>query len=301
MSERVTLVDYLKAYALYPLPQHALSRVMRAATRITAPAIKNAHIAWFARRFAVDMSTAREPNLRAYGDFNSFFTRALRDGTRPVVSGPGEIACPVDGLVSQAGRIEDGKIVQAKGNGFTVQDLLGGDAERARPFKRGSFATLYLSPRDYHRVHMPCQGELREMVHVPGRLFSVNAVSTRAIPRLFARNERLAALFESDVGPMAVVMVGAMFVGSIETVWAGEISPPRGRHIRQWHYPQPGTPPIQLGRGAELGRFNMGSTVIVLFGPGVRLAPAVQPTRPVRMGQLLAQAAAPGGPDRLKR
>ncbi len=275
----------------YPWPHHALSRIMFALTRARFKLWKNWQIKWFIRRYQVDMSIVEQPDPKAYENFNHFFTRTLLPEARPVVSNPGEIASPVDGVVSQVGEIIDGQLLQAKGHAFDVDALLGGSRRRAAPFQGGHFATLYLSPKDYHRIHMPTSGELREMVHVPGRLFSVSPRTTRTIPNLFGRNERAVALFNTELGPMAMVLVGAMFVGSIETVWAGTMVPRRGKMVQVWDYTfrHKQNPPIVLDRGEEMGRFNMGSTVIVLFGPGaIQWAPTIQPDAGVKMGHLLA-------------
>ena len=279
----MTIGDLLKTLRQYVLPQHLLSRLMYVLTRARLPVWKNWQIRWFIRRYAVDMEIAAQPDPLAYENFNSFFTRALKAGARPVAAGVAGIVCPVDGAVSQIGGVAEGRIIQAKGRDYTVLELLGGSPERAASFLNGRFTTLYLSPKDYHRIHMPVTGRLREMVYVPGRLFSVNTLSVRGIPRLFARNERVAAIFDTEIGAMAVVMVGAMFVGSIETVWAGAITPPYRSSLQRWDYL---TQNIVIERGAELGRFNMGSTVIVLFESGdVTWNPALAPESPVRMGQ----------------
>lgn len=259
------MLDYLKILAQYLLPQHLLSQLMYVLTRARLRVWKDWQIRWFIRRYGVDMRVAEQSDPLAYENFNSFFTRALKAGARPVAAGLNEIVCPVDGAVSQIGGISKGRIIQAKGRDYSLLELLGGSEERAAPFLQGQFATLYLSPKDYHRIHMPVTGRLREMVYVPGRLFSVNALSVRGIPRLFARNERVAAIFDTEIGAMAVVMVGAMFVGSIETVWAGTITPPYRSRLQRWDYL---TQDTVIERGAELGRFNMGSTVIVLFESG---------------------------------
>jgi phosphatidylserine decarboxylase len=233
------------------------------------------------------MSSARETNLDAFEHFNAFFTRELKPGARPIEGDDNTIISPVDGAVSQAQAIVDGRIFQAKGHSYSVVELLGGDEERAKPFKNGVFATLYLSPRDYHRIHCPIDGKLMEMVHVPGRLFSVSPLTTATVPRLFARNERVAAIFDTAAGPVAVVMVGAIFVSSIDTVWAGTITPPYGTKVRTWKYGE--EKPYALDKGDELGRFNMGSTVIVLFGENrVKLDAKITANQPVRMGQHLA-------------
>jgi phosphatidylserine decarboxylase len=287
----MTPADFLKTLPQYLVPQHLLSRLMYLLSRCRLRAWKDWQIRWFIRRYGVDMSIAAEPDARAYVNFNHFFTRALKPDARPVVSGAQDIACPVDGVVSQLGAIQDGRIFQAKGHTFNLENLLGGSAARAAAFHNGQFATLYLSPRDYHRIHMPLGGRLREMVYVPGKLFSVNARTTSVVPNLFARNERVITMFDTDAGPMALVLVGALFVGSIETVWSGAVTPPFGKTIRQWNYQNEN---IRLERGAEMGRFNMGSTVIVLFSPGRSVwRPGLHADMAVRMGDLLGKLEKP--------
>jgi phosphatidylserine decarboxylase len=209
------------------------------------------------------MNEALEQDINAFKSFNDFFTRELKPGVRPLTTERNAIACPADGAVSQAGNITEGEIFQAKGKSYTAADLLGGSLERAEPFNNGVFTTIYLSPKDYHRLHMPLTGRLREMVHIPGRLFSVNTATTNSVPGLFARNERVAALFDTDAGPMALVLVGAIFVSSIETVWHGVVTPPSITSVQSWQY-QENAPTLKIGE--EMGRFNMGSTIIVLFG-----------------------------------
>lgn len=258
-----SVLDSLNISSQYLLPQHLLSRLTGLLAESRWPLIKNTFIDIFIKRYNVDMSQALEQDPHAYACFNDFFTRALQDGARPVTEQG--IACPADGAVSQLGKIEDEKIFQAKGHHYTLTQLLGGDASRAEPFRNGDFITVYLSPRDYHRVHMPYSGTLREMVYVPGDLFSVNTLTARNVPRLFARNERVVAFFDTDIGPMAVVLVGAMIVASIETVWAGLVTPPK-RELRVSNY-LPHNNSITLARGDEMGRFKLGSTAIVLFGP----------------------------------
>jgi phosphatidylserine decarboxylase len=236
------------------------------------------------------MNEAHQPDPLLSEHFNEFFTRAINPERRPLAAGEHTLCCPVDGSVSQAGTIDDDAIFQAKGRHFSLQQLLGGEHERALAFRDGSFATLYLSPRDYHRIHMPLSGRLREMVHIPGKLFSVSPLTTRMVPNLFARNERVVTIFDTAVGPMALVLVGAINVASIETVWAGEITPPLATRIRQWDYPADGPDAVVLAKGAEMGRFNMGSTVIVLFGKdAVRWDEAIQPAAAIRFGQKLAE------------
>jgi len=272
----------------YPLPHHLISRILHRWSRSPRAPGQRAAMAWYVRHYRVDLSEALESDLDAYPTFNAFFTRALREGARPLPPDPAAVCCPVDGAVSQAGKIRRGRLFQAKGHLYGLTELLGGDPQRAKPFDGGAFATLYLSPSDYHRVHMPVAGTLREMVHVPGRLFSVSPATVRNIPRLFARNERVVCVFDTEVGPMALVLVGAINVGSIETVWAGEVTPPRAQRITATRYATEGEHAVHLARGAEMGRFNLGSTVIVLFGPDrVRWREGLEAEVRVRMGETL--------------
>jgi phosphatidylserine decarboxylase len=235
------------------------------------------------------MSEAAESDPAAYPSFNAFFTRELRPGARPIAEAHGAVSCPADGEISQIGSVSQGLLVQAKAWDYTLRDLLGGDCRLAAEFAEGSYATIYLSPRDYHRVHMPLTGTLRRMIHVPGRLFSVNQTTTETLPRLFARNERVVSLFDTDRGPMAVILVGAFFVGSMDMVWAGTVAPEH-RRATVWDYA--GRTEVRLERGAEMGRFNMGSTVILLLGSDrVQWAEAARPGTTVRMGDPLGTLA----------
>lgn len=277
-------MDLLKAWPQHPLPHHFLSRIVHALMRSERlPALRLAFMRWFVRRFQVALDEAAQPDLAAYPTFNAFFTRALAPGARPVAAEPDAFACPADSRVSQAQPVAAGRVFQAKGRSYTATELLGGDPRRAAPFDGGASATLYLSPRDYHRVHMPADGDLIEMVHVPGRLFSVNPPTTRAVDRLFARNERVAFILDTAAGRLAYVMVGALFVSSVETVWAGEVTPPAGRVVRRWRYP---AGQHRFRKGDEIARFNMGSTVVLLTEPGrVSWDAVVQPDAPLRVGQ----------------
>ena len=284
-----TLHKRIRNLPQYVLPQRLITRCGYRLTRSRSIWFKNALIRWFINRFGVDMSEALEPNYRTYEHFNAFFTRGLKAEARPIVTESGTVCCPVDGTVSQAGDIKDDAIFQAKGHAYSLTELLGSDENLAQAFRNGCFAALYLSPRDYHRIHMPLSGQLREMVHIPGKLFSVSPLTTRLVPGLFARNERVVTLFDTMAGPMALILVGAINVASIETVWAGVITPPLGRTVRHWTYPATGPESVFLEQGAELGRFNMGSTVIVLFGPGaIEWAAGIQAGHSIRMGQALA-------------
>lgn len=269
----------------YVLPHRLLSSLARRLAYSTNRAIKQWLIDTVTRKFGVDLSEAAEPDPTAYPSFNAFFTRALKPGARTPDPDPRSLLMPADGHISQCGPIVDGRIFQAKGRSFTAAELLG-SADDAAPFRDGSFATVYLSPRDYHRVHMPWTGTLRETVHVPGRLFSVGVDAVASVPRLFARNERLVCHFDTDFGPMAQVMVGALLVSGVETVWGGVEIPAYGDAITRKDYRGRG---ITLERFAEMARFNYGSTVIVLLPQGAAtLDPALHAESPVRLGQRLA-------------
>lgn len=272
-------------------PQHCLSRAAGLLASARNATVKNLMVRWFVRRYQVDMSEALVEDPTAYTSFNDFFTRALKPGARPLPAADHEVACPADGAISQIGAIREGRIFQAKGQEFSVLELLGGDTAAAAGFARGQFATVYLSPRDYHRVHMPLAGTLTRMVHVPGDLFSVNTITAEEVPRLFARNERVVCHFTTAAGPMVVVLVGAMIVASIETLWAGLVTPIR-RRIRTFEYGD--RPVIHLEKGAEMGRFLLGSTAIVLFPEGmVEWQEPLGALSPVRMGQTLGRVRQP--------
>jgi len=258
----MTLKEIFTVLPQYALPHHALSGLMSKLTHCQNKTWKNLFIQSIIRLYGVNINEAKFANLNHYASFNAFFTRELKDGARSIAQGD-TLACPADGAISQAGAISAGRIFQAKGHDYTALELLGGDAERAVAFADGTFATIYLSPKDYHRLHMPLTGTLKEMVHIPGRLFSVNNTTVGAVPNLFARNERVACIFDTDAGPMALILVGAIFVSSIETVWHGVVTPPTSSETRTWRYED--DIPV-LEKGAEMGRFNMGSTIIVLFG-----------------------------------
>lgn len=269
----------------YALPHRLLSSLARRLAYSDSPRTSRWLIDTVTRKFGVDLSEAANPDPRSYPTFNAFFTRALKHGARIADPDPRALLMPADGHVSQYGAIEDGRIFQAKGQSFTAAELLG-DKAAAEPFRNGLFATVYLSPRDYHRVHMPWTGTLRETVHVPGRLFSVGTDAVASVPRLFARNERLVCHFDTNFGPMASVMVGALLVSGVETVWSGEEIPAYGDRITRKDWRSEG---ITLERFEEMARFNYGSTVIILLPPGVAaLDPAFKAESPVRLGQRLA-------------
>jgi phosphatidylserine decarboxylase len=265
------------------IPHHAISRVIYLVTRWRGPQVKPM-IAWFVKRYGVDMNDAEEPEIGYYQTFNEFFTRALKHGIRPIAPGDNTLACPCDGTVSQAGPIRSGAILQAKGRAYSALDLLGGDKAMAAEFADGRFATIYLAPYDYHRMHMPLDANLVRMIHVPGRLFSVAEWTVKEIPRLFARNERLVCYFETAAGPMAMVLVGAINVSAIETVWSGQVVPPRAKKISEFDYSHTHK---RISKGDEMGRFNMGSTVILLTGKNVEWLAHIQNGQKVRMGQLI--------------
>ena len=271
----------------YILPHHLISRGVGFFAECTWPALKNPLTNRFVKQYNVDMSEAVEEDPEAYASFNDFFTRPLKEGMRPLPDQADAIVCPADGAISQLGDIEYGRVFQAKGHDYSLTELLGGDSDLAGEFQGGKFATVYLSPSDYHRVHMPLSGTLRKMIHVPGRLFSVNQTTAENVPRLFARNERAVCIFDTDKGPMAVILVGAMIVASIETVWSGLITPKR-RTVKTYDYTEESRKEITLNRGDEMGRFKLGSTAIVLFGKDqVEWAETLAAEMPVRMGQSL--------------
>lgn len=268
----------------YCLPHHLLSRFTGWGADSSQPWLKNRLIRWFIRRYHVDMSEAQRPNPEDFSSFNEFFTRPLRPEVRPVDTGRESIVSPADGIVNAAGAIRAGQMFQAKGIDYSLENLLGGDREMTQRFTDGHFATVYLAPRDYHRVHMPVTGKLEFMRYVPGRLFSVNPVTTERLPGLFTRNERAVCLFETAAGPMAVILVGAMIVAAIDTVWAGQVTP-AGGNILETRYAG-NQAPVLLSKGEEMGRFRLGSTVIVLFGPGqAHWHEHVMPSARVQVGE----------------
>jgi phosphatidylserine decarboxylase len=269
------------------LPHHPLSRGVLKLTRVQAPLVKDALIGAFLRGYGMNLGDAERTDPRAYVSFNDFFTRALKPGARPVAVDADALACPVDGTMSQAGPIDADRLLQAKGRYYDLATLLSGAAAQWAPrFTGGSFATIYLAPYNYHRIHLPSDGVLREAWYVPGRLFCVNPAAAASIPGLFVRNERVVLLFEGSAGPFAVILVGALFVGSMTTVWHGDVAPRRPRRAARIELPAGNTTPLALAKGAEIGRFNMGSTVILLYGPDrVAWDPAIEPGHRLRMGE----------------
>ena len=279
--------DYLKSWPLYVLPHHLISRAIFRLTRVHSPLAPKA-IRWFSKVFKVNLDEAVNPDPQSYATFNAFFTRPLKPELRPVTPEGNALASPVDGAVSQCGGVNAGRIVQAKNHDYSVLELLGGNSQYADWFSHGQFMTIYLSPRDYHRIHMPLDGTLLKQIYVPGRLFSVAGHTARTIPRLFARNERVVTLFDTQFGKMALVLVGAINVAAIETVWDGLVTPPNRKKISEKSYEDAGNSRIYR-KGEEMGRFNMGSTVIVLLeNPAEFLRKKSQTDAMVKLGEKLA-------------
>ena len=278
--------DRLAVLPQYLIPKQMLTTLAGKFANAEAGSLTTNVIRWFVDRYGVNMSEAANPDIASYRRFNEFFTRALQSAARPLADA--DFICPVDGAISQFGAIERDQIFQAKGHSYSTTALVGGDRELAARFENGRFATLYLSPRDYHRIHMPCAGKLTRMIHVPGALFSVNPCTARGVPGLFARNERVVCVFESAFGPFVLTLVGATIVGSMATVWHGTVNPPRPGVIREWRYDER---EIVLNKGEEMGRFLLGSTVVMLF-PQNTLAfnPDWTPTRAIRMGEAMGAA-----------
>ncbi|MBH1986440.1 MAG: phosphatidylserine decarboxylase [Burkholderiales bacterium] len=278
MSERLFVLMQ------HVLPKRALTSLAGLAASSRGGALTTAFIRWFIGRYGVNMAEAQQPDPGAYASFNEFFTRPLKGGARPLAASTW--VSPVDGAISQLGPIRQDQIFQAKGHGYSTTALVGGDAALAKQFEDGHFATLYLSPKDYHRIHMPCDGRLLRMIHVPGELFSVNPATARGVPGLFARNERVVCLFETPHGPMVLTLVGATIVGSMATTWHGVVNPPRPGQVREWRYDGQS---IDLRQGDEMGRFLLGSTVVMLFPKGpLAFERDWVPERAIRMGEAMA-------------
>ena len=286
--------DRFKVLAQYALPKQALTAFAGWVARSQWGAATTGIIRWFVGKYQVNMNEAANPDIASFASFNDFFTRALKPGSRPLANA--DLICPVDGAISQFGAVQGDQVFQAKGHLYSTTALLGGDPALAAQFKDGHFATLYLSPKDYHRIHMPCDGRLTRMIHVPGDLFSVNPTTARGVPGLFARNERVVCVFEGQRGPFVLVLVGATIVGSMATVWHGVVNPPRVKQVREWNYDEAQAMPVKLkqgpitlNKGEEMGRFLLGSTVVMLF-PKLPLAfnAAWQPGRAIRLGEAVA-------------
>lgn len=282
--------DRFAVFLQYLLPKQALTAFAGFVASRERGWVTTALIRWFVGKYQVNMAEAANPDITAYPTFNAFFTRALKPGARPLAQAA--LVCPVDGAISQLGAIARDQIFQAKGHHYSTAALVGGDAALAADYQDGHFATIYLSPKDYHRIHMPAGGRLSRMIYVPGELFSVNPVTARGVPGLFARNERVVCVFESARGPFVLVLVGATIVGSMATVWHGVVNPPRGKAVRDWHYPASGQPEVVLKQGDEMGRFLLGSTVVMLFPKGpLRFNPAWTHGSSVRLGEAMASDA----------
>jgi phosphatidylserine decarboxylase len=280
--------DALAILPQYLLPKKALTAFAGWVAGARGGAATTALIRWFVKRYNVNMVEAANPDIASYPTFNEFFTRPLKPGARPLAAA--DFICPVDGAISQFGAIAQDQIFQAKGHSYSTTALVGGDATLAAEFDNGSFATLYLSPRDYHRIHMPCAGVLRRMIYVPGDLFSVNPTTARGVPGLFARNERVVCVFDSGRGPWVMTLVGATIVGSMATVWHGQVNPPRLPQVTEWHY-EPGQ--VSLQQGDELGRFLLGSTVVMLFPKDtLHFSPTWAPAKAIVLGEAMGSAGA---------
>ena len=278
-----TFSDRLAVLPQYLIPKQALTVFAGWVAGGQWGGVTTAIINWFVKRYDVNMAEAANPDTASYHNFNTFFTRPLRADARPLAAA--SLVSPVDGAISQCGPIAGDRVFQAKGHSYSTQALLGGDAALAAEFQDGQFATLYLSQRDYHRIHMPCAGQLKRMVYVPGELFSVNPTTARGVPGLFARNERVVCVFDGEFGPFAMVLVGATIVGSMATVWHGVVNPPRPGTVREWTYEMGN---IALAQGEEMGRFLLGSTVVMLFPTGAMgFNPDWTPTRPIVMGEAM--------------
>ena len=285
-------MDNLKITLQYLMPKHLISRLVGKLAAAKLGWFSHFLINRFINAYGINMREAQFERAEDYASFNEFFTRPLKDGIRPLATEANIVAHPVDGCISQLGPIVQGQLVQAKNHSYSLQALLGGDIATAEPFSGGDFATIYLAPKDYHRIHMPVSGTLRQMIYVPGDLFSVNPLTAENVPDLFARNERVVTIFDTELGPMALVLVGATIVASIETVWAGTVTPPAGKNVFRWSYPAHGKNAITLEKGAEMGRFKLGSTVVLAFPANkLQFLADQQPGTVTRMGAPFANTA----------
>ncbi|GHF87217.1 archaetidylserine decarboxylase [Thalassotalea marina] len=279
-------LDKVKIALQYAMPKHALSRLVGKFAAAEAGWLTTRAIEWFIKAYNINMAEAKLKEAKDFKTFNDFFTRELEEGARSINPDPKEVCYPVDGAISQQGDIVDGQLIQAKGFNYSLAGLLGGDEQTAKPYQNGKFSCIYLAPKDYHRIHMPIDATLREMIYVPGELFSVNPLTAKNVPNLFSRNERVVAIFDTAHGEMAMVLVGATIVASIETTWAGTITPPAGKDIFKWQYPADGPTAIHFKKGDEMGRFKLGSTVITTFAPGmIDFEPNAGPETVTRLGE----------------
>lgn len=263
------IIDRIKIVLQYIMPKHAISRLVGKFAAAKAGWLTTKAIKWFIKAYDINMSEAKLKNAEDFETFNDFFTRELEEGARHIDSESNTLCYPVDGAISQQGDIEQGQLIQAKGFNYSLTSLLGGDVNDAKPFEDGKFSCIYLAPKDYHRIHMPMAATLRKMIYVPGDLFSVNPLTAQNVPDLFARNERVVTIFDTEHGSLAMVLVGATIVASIETVWGGTITPPAGKDVFTWSYPAEGVDAIHLKKGDEMGRFKLGSTVVSTFSPNM--------------------------------
>lgn len=281
--------DKLKIALQYLMPKHAISRLIGKFAEANAGWLTTKAINTFIKAYNINMAEAKLKNASDFASFNDFFTRELADGARTINSDDSKLCYPVDGAISQQGDITDGKLIQAKGFNYRLESLLGGDIATAAPFQGGKFSCIYLAPKDYHRIHMPMAATLREMIYVPGELFSVNPLTANNVPDLFARNERVVTIFDTAYGPMAMVLVGATIVASIETTWAGVVTPPAGKKVVKWQYPADGEQAIKFNKGDEMGRFKLGSTVVTTFAPDmIEFNQLAGPTTVTRLGEYYA-------------
>jgi len=290
VSSKNSLSDKIKITFQYIMPKHAISRLVGKLAAAKMGWLTTKLISMFIKAYGINMNEAKLKNASDFDTFNNFFTRELEEGARVIDSDDSTICYPVDGAISQQGDIVDGQLIQAKGFNYSVTSLLGGDEKTAAPFQGGKFSCIYLAPKDYHRIHMPMAAILREMIYVPGELFSVNPLTARNVPDLFARNERVVAIFDTEKGELAMVLVGATIVASIETTWAGTITPPAGKDIFRWQYPKDGADAITFNKGDEMGRFKLGSTVVSTFAPKMLddFAPDAGPGTVTRLGGVYA-------------
>lgn len=284
-----TFSDKLKISLQYAMPKHAISRLVGKFAAAKMGWLTTQLIELFIKKYKINMDEAKLKNAKDFATFNDFFTRELEEGARTIDPDTRKLCYPVDGAISQQGNISEGKLIQAKGFNYSLTALLGGDARTAAPFQKGKFSCIYLAPKDYHRIHMPMAATLREMIYVPGELFSVNPLTANNVPDLFARNERVVTVFDTEHGPFAMVLVGATIVASIETTWAGTITPPAGQEIFRWQYPAKGIDVITFEKGDEMGRFKLGSTVVCTFAPNmIEFDDKAEPTTVTKLGEYYA-------------
>jgi len=291
VSSNNTFSDKVKITLQYIMPKHAISRLTGKLAAAKMGWLTTKLISMFIKAYGINMNEAKLKKASDFDTFNNFFTRELEDGARTINADENALCYPVDGAISQQDDIVDGQLIQAKGFNYSLTSLLGGDEKTAAPFQGGKFSCIYLAPKDYHRIHMPMAATLREMIYVPGELFSVNPLTAQNVPDLFARNERVVAIFDTEHGELAMVLVGATIVASIETTWAGTVTPPAGKDIFRWQYPKDGADAITFNKGDEMGRFKLGSTVVTTFAPNMlsEFAPNAGPGTVTRLGELYAK------------